>query len=334
VAAAVAEAGRTVIAKITRGSDPSGLARYLYGPGRVRGGREDHVDPRVVASGSVMRDDSRGWRPWVADMSWCIEQRPKVANPIWHCSLRAAPGDRSLSDAEWGAIAEQHVAAMGLDEHPWVAVRHGDDHVHVVACRVDGEGKLWRDSHDKFRVMRSCRAIEQRHGLTVWTEQRASGPLAMTSVRERDKAAGRGVEPERVRLRAAMHRALDQAHGRGVRAWEDALSEQAVLWRRATTKDRRVTGYSVSLSGWVDAAGGQVWVKASKVDRRLSWNLVRPAIGADRPGADRAPRSAAELAAQAFPKQAVPSRPAAGGRQTGATPATRYQPRPRADRGR
>lgn len=316
-------AGRAVIAKITRGSDPGGLARYLYGKGRIRDGREDHKDPRIVASGRVMRDDGRGWRPWVADMSWCIQQRPKVATPIWHCSLRLAPEDRTLTDAEWGAIAQQHVTAMGLAEHPWVAVRHGDDHVHIVACRVDGDGKLWRDSHDKLRVMRSCRAIEREHGLTEWTQQRPSRPEAMTTVPERDKAAARGTSPERVQLRVAMHRALaDVGKYGGVYGWENALEHRQVLFRRATNKDR-VTGYSVSLPGWVDAKGQQVWIKASKVDRKLSWNAVKPAIGGD----DRIPRTAAQIAAEAFPHTVRDAVAAARRQQQRPTPSrTRRRP--------
>lgn len=326
-----------MIAKITRGSSPGGLARYLYGPGRVRGGREDHVNPRVVASGSVMRDDGRGWRPWVADMSWCIQQRPKVANPIWHCSLRAAPEDRTLDDAAWGAIARQHVTAMGLGDHPWVAVRHGDDHVHIVACRVDGDGdgRLWRDSHDKLKVMRSCRVIEREHGLSEWTGQRRSRPEAMTTVAERDKAAARGTAPERVRLREAMHRAVEQARGGGVYGWEVELQRRQVLFRRSVTKDQRVTGYSVSLPGWVDAKGKQVWIKASKVDRRLSWNAVKPAIGADRPGADRVPRTAAQIAAEGFPVTAADAVAAAARRQRQRpTPPPPARRRPDRDQGR
>ena len=31
---------------------------------------------------------------------------------------------------------------MGFEEHRWVMVRHTDDHVHVVVCRVSDEGKV------------------------------------------------------------------------------------------------------------------------------------------------------------------------------------------------
>jgi hypothetical protein len=59
---------------------------------------------------------------------------------VWHGSLRTAPGDRVLGDAEWAEAAEQLVAANGLEGCRWVAVRHDDDHVHVAAVMVGSKG--------------------------------------------------------------------------------------------------------------------------------------------------------------------------------------------------
>ena len=51
--------------------------------------------------------------------------------PVWHCSMRAAPGDRMLSDDEWAAIAHEVMHRTGLSPYGqedeavrWVAVRH------------------------------------------------------------------------------------------------------------------------------------------------------------------------------------------------------------------
>jgi hypothetical protein len=151
-----------MIAKISRGTAFGGLGRYLYGPGR----REEHTDPHAVAGDGVVVDDRRGWRPWVADMRWAASLRPDAARPVWHCALRAAPADPVLPDRVWAAIATAHVQQMGLGAFLWVAVRHAPDHVHVVACRVDERGRLWRDSHDYARAMRSARLLEEAYGLT------------------------------------------------------------------------------------------------------------------------------------------------------------------------
>ena len=122
------------------------LVRYLYGPGRSN----EHTDPHVVA----------GWRhpaelepPLRADgrrdfrrLNGLLNQ-PRAAlgqwgyaRPVWHCSLRSAPGDRLLSDDEWAGIAHDVMDRTGLarygeedDAVRWIAVRHAADHVHIVA---------------------------------------------------------------------------------------------------------------------------------------------------------------------------------------------------------
>ena len=67
--------------------------------------------------------------------------------PVWHCAVRAAPQDRMLSDDEWAQIAGDIMHRTGVapygqedDAVRWVAVRHGDDHIHIVAmlARQDG----------------------------------------------------------------------------------------------------------------------------------------------------------------------------------------------------
>jgi MobA/VirD2-like, nuclease domain len=254
-----------VIGKIRKGASFGGLARYLYGLGR----REEHKDPRTVAGGNVLLGDPRTWRDWVADMRFCAGHRPDVARPVWHCSLRTAPEDPVLDDARWAAIAAQHIAAMGLAGHPWVAVRHGDDHLHIVACRVDAGGRVWRDSHDYARSMRSCRQLEHDHRLTVLTHDRPTGRYATTTAAERARAARHGVDPHRARLREAMHAARTAAAGAGIARWEDQLAAHGVLYQAKATRDGTIIGYRVSLPGWTDPRGEQVWLKASPGRPRL-----------------------------------------------------------------
>jgi len=151
-----------VIAVIHKGSDFGHAAAYLFGPGE----RGEHVDPHVVAGGSVLLGDPRG-RDWIADMRLCAGLRPGVSRPVWHCSLRAAPQDPPLDDPAWAAVAGEFVAALGLARHPWVAVRHGGRHVHVLAGRVNAFGEVWRDSRDYARAMAAVRVIERDHGLVT-----------------------------------------------------------------------------------------------------------------------------------------------------------------------
>ena len=111
-----------MIGKITapRGERVEGLIYYLFGPGR----REEHTDPHIVAGWRhpaeleppLRADGRRDFRrllgllnqPHAAMGSWGL------ARPVWHCSMRAAPGDKMLSDDERAQIACDVMNRTGL----------------------------------------------------------------------------------------------------------------------------------------------------------------------------------------------------------------------------
>jgi len=124
------------------------------------------------------------------------------ARPVWHCSMRAAPEDRMLSDDEWAGIAHEVMHRTGLSPYGqedeavrWVAVRHGDDHVHLVAMLARQDGGKPGVSWERYKVRAACLAAEQRYGL------RSTAPA--------DRAAAR--RPTRPEIEKAARRGLDEA---------------------------------------------------------------------------------------------------------------------------
>ena len=202
-----------MIGKVVRGSNVGGLLRYLYGPGRVN----EHADPHLVAGfgdPQELEPDRRAdGAPDLRRLTGLLLQ-PLAADPlggcekpVWHCSVRAAPGDRVLSDAEWGQAAafvlERTGFAPAEDEAGvrWVAVRHAADHIHIVATLARQDGGRVRTWNDFFRVRDACRDAERRLGLT------ATAPADRTAAKrasraETEQAARRGWSEEpRVSLR-------------------------------------------------------------------------------------------------------------------------------------
>src|SRR5438067_1692843 len=162
-----------MIGKITdpRGERVEGLVYYLYGPGR----REEHTDPHIVAGWRhpaeleppLREDGRRDFRrlfgllnqPHAAMGTWGF------ARPVWHCSMRAAPEDNTLSDDEWAQIACDVMHRTGLarfgeedDAVRWVAIRHGEDHIHLVAMLARQDGRRPRLSNERYRVRDACLA--------------------------------------------------------------------------------------------------------------------------------------------------------------------------------
>jgi hypothetical protein len=90
---------------------------------------------------------------------------------VWHCSVRTHPTDRYLSDAEWGHIAREVMAAVGLAPPGdykavrWLAVRHAPDHIYLVATLVRQDRRTAWAWKDKIHAQQVCRDLEKRYGL-------------------------------------------------------------------------------------------------------------------------------------------------------------------------
>ena len=82
--------------------------------------------------------------------------------------MRAAPGDRTLSDDEWAQIAHDVMHRTGLSRYGeeddavrWIAVRHAEDHVHIVAMLARQDRTRPGVHNDRYRVRDACLAAER-----------------------------------------------------------------------------------------------------------------------------------------------------------------------------
>ena len=284
-----------MIAKITRGSDAAGLARYLHGPGRanehvyVRDGRT--FSGGLVIGGTVPVVDERDGSGWARAFKLAHAQRPRVRKNVWQCSLRAHADDRRLSDDEWNQVVDRLAERLGFAEHPYVVVRHADDHVHVAVSRVADDGAVWKGAHD-FRAVRPVmREAEQRYGLTVVPDhQQAPAPKTGLTQGEERRARRTGQTPGRADLAMNVRAAVDVAAGSGRAGFEAELERAGILYRANIASTGRVNGYSFADPNRLDGDGQLVWFTASKLDRGLSWSKVAPRLDggeAEQIGRDR-----------------------------------------------
>lgn len=189
---------------------------------------------------------------------------------VWHCSLRLAPGDRALADAEWAEAAQHVVAKNGLDSCRWVTVRHADDHVHVAAVMVGRDGRREHARHDYRRSAEACRHIEQRFGLAqVESPDRTERPERS---RTGDRIASRlGLDqPVAAELRDRVTAAAST--GRQDFAGQLRAAGVQVRWRRDS--QQRITGYAVALHGHRNARGEPVWHSADRLSKHLSYGAL------------------------------------------------------------
>jgi hypothetical protein len=276
-----------LIGKVTRGTEAGRLLCYLYGPGRANAHSDPHLiagfgDPaeleperRVSGSRDLRRLGGLLAQPLAATYGANYEK------PVWHCSVRAAPGDRLLSDGEWAQVAAEVMERTGLaarhDELGvrWVAVRHAPDHIHIVAtlARQDGgRSKVWNDF---YQVREACQAVEKRFGLRV------TAPADRTAARrptraETEQARRRGWrETPRVTLRREVCTAAAAASTE--QEFFARLRESGVLvhLRASTKKPGEITGYSVGLAHHTNRDGDVVWYGGGKLAADLTLPKLR-----------------------------------------------------------
>ncbi|MFF7980179.1 relaxase/mobilization nuclease domain-containing protein [Streptomyces sp. NPDC007901] len=270
-----------------QGSNTYGLLNYLYG----KGTKEEHVDPHLVASydGSAP-DPGRDEAATLTALQQILDQPlhlleddQRPPKHVWHCSVRAAPGDRVLSDADWADIARRVVAATGIDPGDgagcrWAAVRHADDHIHIIATLVREDG--CRPDHHRSgkRAQDEARRIEADYDLHRVAPGDGTAPKRPTSA-ERHKADRQGRErTAREELRTAVRRAAAGA------ADEDEffarLHATGLLVRRRVAPSGDLLGYNVALPGDHNKAHEPIFYAGSTLSADLSLPRIRERFAA------------------------------------------------------
>ncbi|MEU1073617.1 MULTISPECIES: relaxase/mobilization nuclease domain-containing protein [unclassified Streptomyces] len=306
-----------MIARIhKRGKRTMGLLSYLYGPGKS----EEHIDPHLVASwDNGAPDPGRNPSATLKQLQRLLDQpvenideaeRPK--KHVWHLSVRNGTEDRILTDEEWGDIARRMVAAAGIEDPEettgcrWAAVRHADDHIHIVATLVREDGYKPDLNFDAVRVQAEARQLEAELGLRRLNKGDGTAAKRPTSA-ERHKAErqGRG-QTAREELRETVRRAV--AGAASEEEFFDRLAASGLLIRKRQAPSGDLLGYKVALVDDRNEDNKPVYFAGSTLAPDLSLPRIRERWSASQQGPATAPDDRA----------GAPSGPAQARRRTAA----------------
>jgi hypothetical protein len=275
-----------VIGKVTRGADSAGLLRYLYGPGKAN----EHTDPHLVAGfydpAYLEADRGLGGSPDTRRLAGLLLQPlagwpPSCDKPVWHCSVRTAPGDRILSDAEWATVAQEVMDQTGLapadDDMAvrWAAVRHAPDHIHIVATLARQDGARPNVWNDFFKVRSACQSAERRLGLQRTASADRTAAKRPTRAETEQAARNGWTEPPRITLRREVSTAAAAASTE--QEFFARLRSVGILVRRreSTKTPGEITGYAVALPQHTTGTGGAVWFGGGKLAPDLTLPKLR-----------------------------------------------------------
>lgn len=291
-----------MIANIRSGKETAGLIRYLFDTKRAK----DHTDPHLVASWDGFAPDPGRSEDLdatrnllVADLDLHVKQATWLGRAperhVWHCSVRAAPEDRILSDEEWADIARRIVAATGIapegdpDGCRWVAVRHAPDHIHIAATKVRRDLRTARHWNDYVTADRELASVEKEYGLRQVV--RGDRTAAKRSTRAEQEKAHRQSQqkPARERLRSTVRTAV--AAATSTEEFVHLLSHvDGVLVEVVHFPSGDVRGYKVACEDTTTASNEPVWFSGSELAPDLSFPKIRERLEAaatqpiDQPG--------------------------------------------------
>ena len=227
-----------------------------------------------------------------------------VAKPVFHASLAAAPGDQ-LTAEQWLDVAAAFAERMGYAQSPWIAIRHHDrpiDHIHIVASRIDHQGRYVPNHLERKRAQEVCREIERDFRLT----QIRTPPPPPTPTRNHVAVFER-TGAVTVKARLLEHIDLAARERPTMTAFVQRLEAQGIAVRANIASTGRVAGVSFAHDG--------VAFKGSDLGRGYTWLQLQERAGvAYDPGRDLPTlRAAADRAAAAIalrkPLERDPSSP-------------------------
>ncbi|MEC3995269.1 mobilization protein [Actinacidiphila sp. DG2A-62] len=295
-----------MIAKITRGKQMRRLLAYLYDTHKAK----DHTDPHLVASWDGFAPDpgrDPNSQTAMTQLTNALELRLYQARgkdqqvpdkPVWQCSVRAAPEDPFLTDAQWADIARRVVAATGIapdgdsDGCRWVAVRHADDHIHIAATTIRGDLRTARHWNDYLRADKELEAVERDYHLRIVIRgDRTAAQRPTRAETEKAHRTGHHHTP-REQLRATLRTVV--AVSTTTEEFFHHLTRSGILVEVLRFPSGDIRGYKVALEGDTNAAGEPVWFSGSTLAPDLSYPQIHarltttppqpaPVAGAPRP---------------------------------------------------
>ncbi len=168
-----------MVAKISIGNS-------LYGALVYNGEKLNKEKGKLISSNKIYNDGtgSLDIRRAFEDFKRWIPAHTRTERPMMHISLNPHPDDR-LTDAQFSQLADDYMKMMGFENVPFIVFKHEDIdryHLHIVALRVDTDGRCISDKNNFYKNKKVCRELEKKYGLKIAEREKVSPDTPITKV--------------------------------------------------------------------------------------------------------------------------------------------------------
>ena len=168
-----------MVAKISIGNS-------LYGALVYNGEKLNKEKGKLISSNKIYNDGSGilDIRRAFEDFKRWIPANTRTERPMMHISLNPHPDDR-LTDVQFSQLADDYMKMMGFENVPFIIFKHEDIdryHLHIVALRVDTDGRCISDKNNFYKNKKVCRELEKKYGLKVAEREKVSPDTPITKI--------------------------------------------------------------------------------------------------------------------------------------------------------
>ena len=253
-----------MIGKLIKGRGARGLIDYLLDENDQKGAPRPHA--RIICGTFAGRSS----REIAGEFGALHALRPSLRVYVAHEALRLPDNDPDIPDEIWSQIAERWAIEMGFED--FLAVNHGDGHIHIAASRIRRDGSVVSDKHDFRKSEAIIRQIEQDFDLTV---VESSHLLDKDKAVDHTKAPTRGQiiyneltgeVPPAMRIAALIDGIVEA--GASVSEFIQQLEDAGVAVHPNIASTNRLSGLAYEVDG--------VRVTSKAMGRRYTWsNLLK-----------------------------------------------------------
>lgn len=194
---------------------------------------------------------------------------PGLKKAVYHCSL-AVGKDEILTDDQFKSLAQEYLQKMGFGRSQYVMYRHYDrehPHIHIIANRIDIDGKVVSDKWDYRKSEKVIRELEIKYDL--------SPVLSSTESKEASLSKGQielyrrtGTIPAKKQIQIVLREAMRNVSS--INAFEKKLAANGVSLQYHKNNQNKVFGISFELEGQT--------FKGSTLGKGYSWTKINNQI--------------------------------------------------------
>jgi hypothetical protein len=247
-----------MIGKQIKGASFRGVLNYMEA--KVNEGVGQLIDS------NMMNTTARGLSK---EFGFVRSLKPNLKNAVYHCSLSIRKTE-SLSDEKFIQLGQDYLREMKFHNSQYVIYRHYDrdhPHIHLIANRIDMEGKVVSDGRDYRRSEDAIRELEKKYGLSQVLDSKYSKESSL-SKGQIELYRRTGTIPAKKQIQIILRDTLSKA--KSIHDFEKNLAEYGVLIQYHKNNQEKIFGISFELNGQP--------FKGSALGKAYSWKNINNQI--------------------------------------------------------